>query len=97
MVTKPKEVRLGGFSLALLACVGRLGDNGNVRRITEQLGVDLGRPVSTPQMYATLPRLAAAGLLSMHEIPARPVQGGRRAMRYELTDLGRARIGRSGT
>lgn len=91
-MTKPKEVRLGSFSLALLACVGRLGETGNVRRITEQLGIDLGRPVSTPQMYATLPRLAAAGLLSMHEIPARPVQGGRRAMRYELTDLGRRRM-----
>lgn len=91
------DARPGAFSLALLETVGRLGDGAIVRAVHRDLTDTLARDVSKPQLYATLGRLVAHGLLTCHEVGARPVRGGRRMARYETTARARELIARHPT
>ena len=80
--------RLGGFELAALLSVARLGRDAYGLAIRRDLSERMGRPYSVGAIYTTLQRLEAKGLLKSHTTDPLPVRGGRSRRHFTITGAG---------
>ena len=84
--------RLGGFELAALLTVARLGRDAYGLAIRRDLSERTGRAYSVGAVYTTLQRLEDKGLLTSHASDPLPVRGGRSRRQFTLTTAGRRAI-----
>ena len=88
MVLMATPSRLGGFELAALLSVARLGRDAYGLAIRRDLSERMGRPYSVGAIYTTLQRLEAKGLLKSHTTEPLPVRGGRSRRHFTITGAG---------
>ena len=79
---------VGGFELAALLSVARLGNDAYGLAIRRDLSERMARPYSVGAVYTTLQRLEAKGLLKSHTTDPVPVRGGRSRRHFAITGAG---------
>jgi DNA-binding PadR family transcriptional regulator len=90
-----KNSYLGEFELIVMATLVRLGGDAYGMRIRQDIEQRTGRSVSIGQVYATLRRLKAKGLVSATMGEPSPERGGRAKRYFHLSDTGAAALDRS--
>lgn len=81
-----RKATLGELETLMMLAVLRLGDDGSVRSIRQEVGQRGGRELSRGATYATLSRLEGKGFLRVRREDAG--EGARPAHRFGLTDEG---------
>ena len=83
---------IGEFELAVLLCVGLLGDDAYGVTVRGAVSKRLGRDCSIGAAYTTLQRLENKGLVKSWTSDPTPVRGGRAKRRFALTAAGERAI-----
>jgi DNA-binding PadR family transcriptional regulator len=79
---------IGEFELAVLLCVGGLGDDAYGVAVRQAVSKRLGRDCSIGAVYTTLQRLENKGFVKSWTGDPTPVRGGRAKRHFELTAAG---------
>jgi PadR family transcriptional regulator PadR len=79
---------IGEFELAVLLCVGLLGDEAYGVAVRGAVSKRLGRNCSIGAVYTTLQRLENKGFVESWTSDPTPVRGGRATRRFGLTSAG---------
>ena len=83
---------IGEFEVAVLLCVGLLGDDAYGVAVRGAVSKRLGRECSVGAVYTTLQRLENKGLVTSWTTDPTPVRGGRAKRRFALTAGGNRAI-----
>ena len=79
---------IGEFELAVLLCVGLLGDDAYGVAVRAAVSKRLGRDCSIGAVYTTLQRLQGKGFVKSWTADPTPVRGGRAKRYFALTAAG---------
>jgi PadR family transcriptional regulator, regulatory protein PadR len=79
---------IGEFELAVLLCVGQLGDDAYGVAVRGAVSKRLGRECSIGAVYTTLQRLENKGFVKSWTSDPTPVRGGRAKRGFTLTAAG---------
>jgi DNA-binding PadR family transcriptional regulator len=79
---------IGEFELAVLLCVGLLGDEAYGVAVRGAVSKRLGRDCSVGAVYTTLQRLETKGLVESWTSDPTPVRGGRAKRCFAVTGAG---------
>ena len=79
---------LGEFEQVTLLALAALDDEGQGKRVYEEIVRTTGREVSVTAVYVTLVRLEKKGYVASRIEGPRPERGGKARKRFELTPLG---------
>jgi DNA-binding PadR family transcriptional regulator len=83
---------LGEFELAVLLCVGLLGDDAYGVALRGAVSTRLGRDCAIGAVYTTLQRLENKGFVKSWTADPTPVRGGRAKRHFALTAAGQRAI-----
>jgi DNA-binding PadR family transcriptional regulator len=83
---------LGEFELAVLLCIGSLGDDAYGVALRGAVSKRLGRDCAIGAIYTTLQRLENKGLVRSWTADPTPVRGGRAKRHFALTAAGQRAI-----
>jgi DNA-binding PadR family transcriptional regulator len=84
--------KIGGFQLALLSAIERLGPDAYPAELARNLSSRLRRHVSIGQVFVALERLEDRDMVSCIEISPQPIRGGRRRKLFRLEEVGRRAV-----
>jgi DNA-binding PadR family transcriptional regulator len=83
---------IGEFELAVLLCVGLLGDDAYGVAVRGAVSKRLGRDCAIGAVYTTLQRLENKGFVKSWTADPTPVRGGRAKRHFALTAAGQRAI-----
>ncbi len=88
----PKSAFLGEWEQLVLLCVLKLGDDGNVLRLRDELGRVVGRRVARGALYRTLDRLEDKGYVRWTLVEGSPERGGHPRRHFVVSRTGLAAL-----
>jgi PadR family transcriptional regulator PadR len=92
---RTKNRLLGRFEYSVLRAIESLGDDAYGARIGVYLSDQLKKPVTAPQVYMTLERLAKQGFVRSEATNPLPQQGGRSRRRFMIEAEGARAMART--